>query len=166
MNMDAVTAAVKNKHLGGLAVDVFPVEPENKGDVFSSPLQGLSNVILTPHIGGSTIEAQYNIGFDVAHKLIDYVDKGSTMGSLSVPELSLPLQHNAHRLLHIHRNRPGVLSEINSILGGLNVNILGQYLQTNASIGYVVLDIDKKTPPKVLGALHKVKHTIKLRSLY
>jgi D-3-phosphoglycerate dehydrogenase len=166
MDTDAVKVALETKHLGGLAVDVFPQEPASKGDVFKSPLQGLTNVILTPHIGGSTTEAQKNIGIDVSTKLISFIDTGSSVGSHSVPPLSLPIQHNAHRLLHIHKNVPGVLSEINSILSGLNVNILGQYLKTNEAIGYVVLDIDKKTPADILEAMKKVKGTIKTRSLY
>jgi len=166
MDTDAVKVALETKHLGGLAVDVFPKEPAAKGDVFKSPLQGLTNVILTPHIGGSTTEAQKNIGIDVSTKLISFIDTGSSVGSHSVPALSLPIQHNAHRLLHIHKNVPGVLSEINSILSGLNVNILGQYLKTNESIGYVVLDIDKKTPETILETMKKVKGTIKTRSLY
>lgn len=166
MDTDAVKVALETKHLGGLAVDVFPQEPASKGDVFKSPLQGLTNVILTPHIGGSTTEAQKNIGIDVSTKLISFIDTGSSVGSHSVPPLSLPIQHNAHRLLHIHKNVPGVLSEINSILSGLNVNILGQYLKTNEAIGYVVLDIDKKTPTDILEAMKKVKGTIKTRSLY
>jgi len=166
MDTDAVKAALDTKHLGGLAVDVFPQEPAAKGDVFKSPLQGLTNVILTPHIGGSTTEAQKNIGIDVSTKLISFIDTGSSVGSHSVPPLSLPIQHNAHRLLHIHKNVPGVLSEINSIMSDLNVNILGQYLKTNESIGYVVLDIDKKSPETILEAMKKVKGTIKTRSLY
>jgi len=166
IDTDAVKIAVETKHLGGLAVDVFPKEPASKGDVFESPLKGLTNVILTPHIGGSTTEAQKNIGIDVSTKLISFIDTGSSVGSHSVPALSLPIQHNAHRLLHIHKNVPGVLSEINNIMSSMNVNILGQYLKTNESIGYVVLDIDKKTPDTILDAMKKVKGTIKTRSLY
>ncbi len=166
MDTTAVKAALKSNHLAGLAVDVFPKEPVAKGDKFTSPLQGMDNVILTPHIGGSTIEAQKNIGIDVSTKLINYMDSGSSVGSLSVPALSLPIQHNAHRLLHIHKNIPGVLSEINGMMSKMNVNILGQYLKTNESIGYVVLDVDKKTPHNLINALRDVKGTIKTRSLY
>jgi D-3-phosphoglycerate dehydrogenase len=166
MDIMAVKEALKSNHLAGLAVDVFPMEPVAKGDKFSSPLQGMDNVILTPHIGGSTVEAQKNIGIDVSTKLINYLDTGSSVGSLSVPALSLPVQHNAHRLLHIHKNIPGVLSEINGLMSQMNVNILGQYLKTNESIGYVVLDVDKKTPDKMLHTLKTVKGTIKTRNLY
>lgn len=166
IDTDAVKKAIEEKHIHGLAVDVFPDEPEAKGEKFVSPLQNLPNVILTPHIGGSTTEAQKNIGTDVAEKLIRFMDTGSTVGSLSVPSLSLPVQHEAHRLLHIHKNVSGVLSEINGILSGHRVNILGEYLQTNPQIGYVVLDIDRQTSKKVIEELKRVKHTIKARSLY
>lgn len=166
MEVTAVKKALEEGKLGGLAVDVFPSEPKSNKDPFSSPLQGLPNVILTPHIGGSTVEAQEAIGLDVAEKLIAFTDTGASVGSLTVPDLGLPVLHNAHRLLHIHHNVPGVLSEINGVLSKMNVNILGQYLKTNEKIGYVVLDIDKKNSPKVIDALHKVKHTIRTRSLY
>ncbi len=162
----AVKDAIESKHLGGIAVDVFPAEPKSNKDLFASPLQKLPNVILTPHIGGSTVEAQEAIGVDVAGKLIAFSDTGSSTGSLTVPEIGLPVLHNAHRMLHIHHNVPGVLSSINGLLSKMNVNILGQYLQTNEKIGYVVLDIDKKSSPKVMNELKKVKHTIRTRSLY
>ena len=162
----AVKSALEEKHLGGLAVDVFPTEPKSNQDIFTSPLQGLPNVILTPHIGGSTVEAQEAIGLDVAEKLIAFTDTGSSIGSLTVPDMGLPVLNNAHRLLHIHHNVPGVLSSINGVLSKMNVNILGQYLKTNEKIGYVVLDIDKKNSPKVIAAIDKVKHTIRTRSLY
>ena len=139
---------------------------ESNQDIFTSPLQGLPNVILTPHIGGSTVEAQEAIGLDVAEKLIAFTDTGSSIGSLTVPDMGLPVLNNAHRLLHIHHNVPGVLSSINGVLSKMNVNILGQYLKTNEKIGYVVLDIDKKNSPKVIAAIDKVKHTIRTRSLY
>lgn len=158
--------ALQKKHLSGAAIDVFPFEPESNRAIFTSPLQGIPNVILTPHIGGSTAEAQEQIGVDVASKMIQFLETGSSTGSLSVPELSLPMQHQAHRLLHIHKNVPGVLSEINGLLSQMKVNILGQYLKTNESIGYVVLDIDKKTSPKVISELKNIKHTVKVRSLY
>ncbi len=158
--------ALEQNHLGGAAIDVFPDEPKKNKDKFKSPLQGMKNVVLTPHIGGSTMEAQENIGIDVAGKLISFLETGSSVGSLSVPALSLPVQHNSHRLLHIHKNVPGILSKINSILSEMNVNILGQYLQTNNQIGYVVLDVDKAASLQVLNEIKKVKHTIKARSLY
>jgi D-3-phosphoglycerate dehydrogenase len=126
----------------------------------------MSNVILTPHIGGSTVEAQENIGIDVASKLVQFLETGSSTGSLSIPSLSLPVQQDAHRVLHIHKNVPGILAEINGIMSKLKVNILGQYLKTNSQIGYVVLDVEKRTSPDVLDELKKIKHTIKVRSLY
>ncbi len=166
MDVWAVKDALEKKHLGGLAVDVFPEEPKSNKDLFASPLQGLPNVILTPHIGGSTVEAQEAIGLDVAEKLIAFIENGSSSGSLTVPEISLPVLHNAHRILHVHHNVPGVLSQINGVLSKMKVNILGQYLKTNEEIGYVVLDIDKKSSARVMAELKKVKNTIRTRSLY
>jgi D-3-phosphoglycerate dehydrogenase len=129
-------------------------------------LQGLSNVILTPHIGASTEEAQQNIGGDVSTKLLNYLEKGSSLCSHTVPALSLPPQEGAHRILHIHNNVPGVLSEINTTLSKNNINILGQYLKTNDEIGYVVLDVDRQLSSKALQLLKEVKQTIKVRMLY
>lgn len=166
VDLDALAAALKSGHLNGAAIDVFPIEPEKNGDVFSSPLQGLSNVILTPHIGGSTQEAQENIGIDVSSKLVSFMEKGITWGSHSIPPINLPLLEGAHRILHIHNNVPGVLSEINTALSKARINILGQYLTTNAEIGYVVLDIDKKLSADALALLKEVKETIKVRMLY
>lgn len=166
VDLQAMRKAIEDGHLFGAALDVFPNEPKTNKDTFVTPVQGLPNVILTPHVGGSTLEAQENIGVDVATKLIQYLETGSSNGSLSVPPLSLPVQHETHRLLHIHRNLPGVLGEINSKLSKLNVNILGQYLQTNNRIGYVVTDCDKRTSSKALEELKKVKHTIRVRNLY
>ena len=166
IDLDAVKKSLLDNHLLGLAVDVFPSEPQNNSEVFTCALQGLPNVILSPHIGGSTQEAQESIGLDVANKLISFLETGASNGSLSVPALSLPVQQETHRLLHIHRNVPGVLSEINGLLSKLNVNILGQYLKTNPQIGYVVLDIDKNTSASVLEELKLVKGTIRVRNLY
>jgi D-3-phosphoglycerate dehydrogenase len=166
VDLNAVKQSLSANQLRGFAADVFPEEPQDNTGIFKAPVQGLSNVILTPHIGGSTQEAQENIGMDVANKLISFLETGATTGSLSVPALSLPVQHDTHRLLHIHKNVPGVLSEINGLLSKINVNILGQYLKTNAQIGYVVLDIDKNTSSKALEELKKVKNTIRVRSLY
>jgi D-3-phosphoglycerate dehydrogenase / 2-oxoglutarate reductase len=166
LDIKAAKKAVERKHLIGLAVDVFPEEPKSNSEKFVSPLQNLSNVILTPHIGGSTVEAQENIGVDVALKLLQFLETGSSMGSLSVPPLSLPVQQNAHRLLHIHKNVPGVLGEINGIMSKLKVNILGQYLKTNNQIGYVVLDVEKKKSAQILSELRDIKNTIKVRELY
>jgi D-3-phosphoglycerate dehydrogenase len=162
----ALAKALKEGDLSGAAIDVFPWEPEKNGDRFESPLQGLSNVILTPHIGGSTEEAQQNIGEDVSAKLFNYLEKGITYGSHTVPAISLPPVEGAHRILHIHNNVPGVLSAINTELAGHNINIVGQYLKTNEEIGYVVLDVDKKLSKQALELLRNVKETIKVRILY
>lgn len=166
VEISAIPKYIRSGNLSGFAADVFPSEPQSNKEKFVSPVQNLENVILTPHIGGSTVEAQENIGMDVAGKLISFLETGSSTGSLSVPALSLPVQLDAHRLLHIHKNVPGVLGEINSKLSALNVNILGQYLKTNNQIGYVVLDVDKKTSAKALDELKSVKHTIRVRELY
>jgi D-3-phosphoglycerate dehydrogenase len=166
VDIQALTKALESGQLGGAAIDVFPWEPEKNGDAFITPLQHLSNVLLTPHIGGSTEEAQQNIGVDVSAKLFHYLEMGTTTGSHTVPELSLPPQEGTHRILHIHNNVPGVLSSINSTLSANNINILGQYLKTNEEIGYVVLDVDKKLSSKALSLLKEVKETIKVRMLY
>lgn len=166
VELDALAAAIKDGHLGGAAIDVFPWEPEKNGDKFTSPLMGLPNVILTPHIGGSTEEAQMNIGDDVSNKLFQFLEMGITTGSHTVPALSLPPQEGTHRILHVHRNVPGVLSEINTQLSKHNINILAQYLKTNDEIGYVVLDVDRKISNTAFQLLKEVKETIKVRLLY
>lgn len=166
VDIQALAKALETGQLGGAAIDVFPWEPEKNGDAFTTPLQHMSNVLLTPHIGGSTEEAQQNIGVDVSAKLFHYLEMGTTTGSHTVPELSLPPQEGTHRILHIHNNVPGVLSSINSTLSANNINILGQYLKTNEEIGYVVLDVDKKLSSKALSLLKEVKETIKVRMLY
>jgi D-3-phosphoglycerate dehydrogenase len=166
VDLDALAVALKEGHISGAAVDVFPWEPEKNGDKFTTPLQGLSNVILTPHIGGSTEEAQENIGEDVSNKLFNYLEKGITNGSHTLPALGLPAVANAHRILHIHNNVPGVLSAINTTLAVNKINILSQHLTTNDLIGYVVLDVDKKLSAKAIELLKQVKETIKVRLLY
>jgi len=166
VDLDALRKALLDGQLGGAAVDVFPVEPEKNGERFSTPLQDLPNVLLTPHIGGSTQEAQHNIGDDVSAKLFNYLEKGISTGSHTIPALSLPPQEGTHRILHIHNNVPGVLSEINTQLSKHRINILGQYLKTNDSIGYVVLDVDKSLSKNALALLKQVKATIKVRMLY
>ena len=166
IDADAVAAALRSRRLGGAAVDVFAHEPRGDGEPFINPLQNLPNVLLTPHIGGSTEEAQHSIGADVAQKLIHYLDRGVTQGSVTLPELNLPPQAGAHRLLHIHHNTPGVLSEINTRLAALGINIAAQYLKTNETIGYVVLDVEKGQTELALEALKQVKQTIRARSLY
>ena len=166
VELPALAKALQEGWLSGAALDVFPVEPEKNGDKFSIPLQGLSNVILTPHIGGSTEEAQENIGEDVSNKLFQYLEKGVSNGSHTVPALSLPPVERAHRILHIHNNVPGVLSAINTQLSNHNINIVAQYLKTNDEIGYVVLDVDKQLSKQALELLKGVKGTIKVRMLY
>lgn len=166
VDIKALAKAISEEQIGGAAVDVFPAEPEKNGDAFDSPLRNLPNVLLTPHIGGSTEEAQMNIGEDVSSKLYNYIERGISFGSHTVPALSLPPQEGAHRILHIHNNVPGVLSEINTMLSASKVNILGQYLKTNETIGYVVLDVDKKLSGRAFHLLKEVKETIKVRMLY
>ena len=166
VDLDALAEAIKEKHIAGAAIDVFPIEPEKNGDAFTTPLQGLPNVILTPHIGGSTEEAQQNIGEDVSIKLFQYLERGITNGSHSVPAIALPPVEGAHRILHMHNNVPGVLSAINTALSKNNINIVGQYLKTNEEIGYVVLDVDTKLSKRALELLKEVKDTIKVRMLY
>ena len=166
VDLEALRKAILEGAAGGAAIDVFPWEPEKNGDRFQTPLQDLPNVILTPHIGGSTEEAQQNIGEDVSTKLFNFLEKGITFGSHTVPALALPPQEGSHRILHIHNNVPGVLSEINTTLSNNNINILGQYLKTNDEIGYVVLDVDKQISSKALHLLKEVKQTIKVRILY
>jgi len=166
VDLDALSEALSTKHLSGAAIDVYPVEPEKNGDSFKTPLQGLPNVILTPHIGGSTEEAQLSIGEDVSNKLYQFLEKGVTEGSHTVPPLSVPPIEGTHRILHIHRNIPGVLSAINTELSDNNINVLGQYLKTNDEVGYVVLDLDKKLSKKALEILKEVKGTMKVRLLY
>jgi D-3-phosphoglycerate dehydrogenase len=166
VDLEALRDALQEGRLSGAAIDVFPSEPEKNGDRFNCPLQQLPNVILTPHIGGSTEEAQFNIGIDVSSKLLRYLESGSSFGSHTVPDLSIPIQDHTHRLLHIHKNVPGVLSEINTALSNKGINILGQYLKTNDQIGYVVLDVNAKMSKQAFDLLSHVKHTIKTRLLY
>jgi D-3-phosphoglycerate dehydrogenase / 2-oxoglutarate reductase len=166
VDIDALAKAIETGHLSGAGIDVFPWEPEKNGDKFTTALQGLPNVLLTPHIGGSTEEAQQNIGVDVSQKLFSYLEMGISTGSHSIPELALPPQEGTHRILHIHKNVPGVLSSINISLANKNINILAQYLKTNEDIGYVVLDVDKKISANAFHLLKEVKETIKVRMLY
>lgn len=166
VNLDDLSKTMKEGHISGAALDVFPWEPEKNGDKFTSPMQNIPNVILTPHIGGSTEEAQENIGVDVSTKLFNFIERGISNGSHTVPALALPSQDGVHRILHIHYNRPGVLSEINTLLSNNNINITGQYLKTNDEIGYVVLDVEKGVSKKAASILNNVKHTIKTRLVY
>jgi len=166
VDIDALAAALESKHLSGAAVDVFPVEPHANDEEFVSPLRKFDNCILTPHIGGSTMEAQENIGFEVAEKLIRYSDNGSTQTSVNFPEVALPSHPGMHRLLHVHENVPGVMSQINQIFSASGINIRSQYLQTNDKIGYVVMDIAEKDSDIALDKLNDVTGTIRCRVLW
>jgi D-3-phosphoglycerate dehydrogenase len=165
VDIDALAASLSEGKLLGAAIDVFPVEPRSNKDEFVSPLRGLDNVILTPHIGGSTVEAQVNIGVEVADKLIRYCDNGTSLSAVNFPEVSLPSHENTHRLLHIHKNVPGVLSQINNVFSDNNINISGQYLNTNAEVGYVVIDVDASGSELASVQLKKVTGTISCRVL-
>ena len=166
VDLTALKKALASGKLAGAAIDVFPNEPEKQGDKFQSDLQEMPNVILTPHIGGSTEEAQANIGLDVTAKLIKYLELGTSEGSHTVPPVSLPPQAGTHRILHIHRNIPGVLGEINSRLSSHGINIVGQYLNTNPEIGYVILDIESKLSKQAFELLKDVPGTVKVRMVY
>jgi D-3-phosphoglycerate dehydrogenase len=166
VDLDALRTYIERGLIAGAAVDVFPEEPERSGDPFETVLQNLPNVILTPHIGGSTEEAQAGIGLDVSSKLIQYLEFGTSSGSHTVPPVSLPPQDGTHRILHVHRNVPGVLGEINSKLSARGINILGQYLKTSDEIGYVILDVDTSLSREALGMVREVRGTIKTRVVY
>ena len=166
VDIDALAEGIKSEKLWGAAIDVFPVEPGSNNEEFQSPLRGLDNVILTPHIGGSTMEAQANIGGEVAQKLVKYSDNGTSISSVNFPEVALPAHPGKHRILHIHHNVPGVLSEINRIFSDNHINISGQYLQTNEQVGYVVIDIDAASSDLALEKLAEVRGTIRSRVLF
>lgn len=166
LDIDALADNLRSGKLLGAAVDVFPTEPKSNNEEFVSPLREFDNVILTPHVGGSTVEAQENIGTEVAGKLSTYSDNGTSVGSVNFPEVALPEHPNQHRLLHIHENIPGVMSEINQIFSENDVNVCGQYLRTNDQIGYVVVDVDKAYSDVALRELREVKGTIKTRVLF
>ncbi len=166
VDIDALAEGIKSQKLWGAAIDVFPVEPGSNNEEFQSPLRGLDNVILTPHIGGSTMEAQANIGGEVAEKLVKYSDNGTTVSSVNFPEVALPAHPGKHRVLHIHQNVPGVLSEINRIFSENHINISSQYLQTNEKVGYVVTDIDAASSDLALEKLAQVPGTIRSRVLF
>ena len=166
VDIDALTEGITSGKLWGAAIDVFPVEPGSNNEEFQSPLRGLDNVILTPHVGGSTMEAQANIGGEVAEKLVKYSDNGTSISSVNFPEVALPAHPGKHRLLHIHQNVPGVLSEINRIFSENHINISSQYLQTNEKVGYVVTDIDAASSDLALEKLAEVPGTIRSRVLF
>ncbi len=164
--IDPLAEALRSGHLLGAAVDVFPVEPRSNKEEFESPLRGLDNVILTPHIGGSTLEAQANIGIEVAEKLVRYSDNGTSITSVNFPEVALPPQQGTHRILHVHRNVPGVMSEINRVFADNHINVAAQYLQTNEAIGYVVMDVDAASSELALQKLQQVPNTLRCRVLF
>ena len=169
VHIDPLVEELKSGHLSGAALDVFPKEPKGAGDEFVSPLRGLDNVILTPHIGGSTEEAQENIGIEVAEKLIKYSNNGSTLSAVNFPEVSLPEHEGQHRLLHIHRNQPGMLTRINAVFSEEQVNVAGQYLQTNTKVGYVVIDVEtdsEDTTQALKRRLDEIPGTLRTRVLY
>jgi len=166
VDIDALAEAIRSKKLLGAAIDVFPVEPRSNGEEFLSPLREFDNVILTPHVGGSTLEAQENIGKEVGEKLAQYSDNGTTTSSVNFPEVALPSNKNVHRILHIHQNVPGVMNAINSIFAENGINISGQYLQTVEDVGYVVIDVAAAASELALEKIKEVEGTIRARVLY
>ncbi|MCS6823129.1 MAG: phosphoglycerate dehydrogenase [Cytophagaceae bacterium] len=166
VDIDALAQAIKSGKVRGAAADVFPYEPKNNQEEFVNVLRGLPNVILTPHIGGSTEEAQYNIADFVPNRIIEYINTGNTFQSVNFPNIQLPELVNAHRFMHLHENVPGILAQINQIFAKHHINILGQYLKTNEQVGYVITDVDKKYDKDVINELKNIPHTIKFRTLY
>jgi len=163
VDIAALASALKEKHLQGAALDVFPVEPASNKERFVSPLQNLPNVILTPHIGGSTEEAQYNIGVEVAQSLTQFINNGSTTGAVNFPNVDLPIHRSCRRIINVHRNEPGVLGEINSVVSKEGANILGQYLATDTNIGYLVMDLEKAEADRVATEIAQLKRSIHTR---
>ena len=166
VDLEALAAALDGGLLAGAAVDVYPTEPRSNDEPFRSPLQGLDRAILTPHIGGSTVEAQENIGAEVAGKLVKYSDVGSTMTAVNFPEVALPARPEGHRILHVHRNVPGVMAAVNRVFSDVGVNVNAQYLQTRGGLGYVVTDVGAEASDEALQALRGVEGTIRTRVLY
>jgi D-3-phosphoglycerate dehydrogenase len=168
VDIEALANALRRKHLAGAAIDVFPVEPKGNDERFVSPLVGMDNVILTPHVGGSTLEAQENIGLEVSAKLIRYSDNGSTLSAVNFPEVSLPSHSNSRRLLHIHQNVPGMLSRVNEAFSKSGVNVDAQFLQTAGQVGYVVIDVtaSEKQAEDLKDALAAIPGTVRTRLLY
>ncbi|MEP4948053.1 MAG: phosphoglycerate dehydrogenase, partial [Flavobacteriaceae bacterium] len=165
VDIEALAQALKSGKLGGAAVDVYPEEPRSNGN-FKTALQGLSNVILTPHVGGSTEEAQRDIASFVPNKIMAYINSGNTVDAVNFPNIRLPKQNNAHRFLHIHKNVPGIMAKISEVLAKYEMNITGQYLSTDDKVGYVITDLDKEYNKEVVKALKNVENTIKFRVLY
>ncbi|MGB3543742.1 phosphoglycerate dehydrogenase [Rubrivirga sp.] len=166
VDLEALASALEGGHLAGVAVDVYPTEPRSNDDELDTPLKGLDRVILTPHIGGSTLEAQENIGAEVAGKLVRYSDNGSTETSVNFPEVVLPPHPDCHRILHVHRNVPGIMAAINRVFSDLGVNVDAQFLKTSNDLGYVVTDVEAKTSEGALDALRNIEGTIRTRVLY
>jgi len=166
VDIDALGKALKSGHIAGAAIDVFPLEPKTNDDRFKSPLVGLDNVLLTPHIGGSTLEAQENIAIEVASKLVRYSDNGTTRSAVNFPQVSLPDHGLTRRIMHIHHNEPGVLKDINQVFYGNEVNIAAQYLQTEGEIGYVVMDVETLEVTTLMKDLAKIPATIRTRILH
>jgi D-3-phosphoglycerate dehydrogenase len=166
VDIEALCGALESGHLSGAAIDVFPVEPKTNADPFESALIGYDNVLLTPHVGGSTQEAQENIGIEVAGKIVKYSDNGSTLSNVNLPEVSLPQHRTCSRLLHIHQNRPGIMNQINTIFAKDGINIAAQYLQTSSDIGYVVIDVETARSVEALNKLKAVEGTIRARILH
>jgi D-3-phosphoglycerate dehydrogenase len=166
VDLEAVRAALDSGHIGGAAVDVFPVEPSSNDEVFECPLSRVPNVILTPHIGGSTAEAQRNIGLEVVNTFIKFTETGSTTGAVNFPQVELPLVKESHRILNIHKNVPGVLSQINTIIAEMGANIRGQYLGTMKDVGYLIIDVDSSLSKAVKKRIDLLDANIKTRLLF
>ncbi|WKD50250.1 phosphoglycerate dehydrogenase [Microbulbifer spongiae] len=166
VDIDALAQALNSRHLAGAAIDVFPLEPRSNAEEFISPLRHIDNALLTPHVGGSTVEAQENIGTEVSEKLAHYSDNGTTTSSVNFPEVALPSHPGAHRLLHIHENVPGVMSAINQVFSENAINISAQFLQTNETLGYVVIDVDAEYSNLALGKLKNIPGTLRCRRLF
>jgi len=166
IDIEALKDALENNKISGAAIDVFPQEPASNKEPFESPLKGIKNTILTPHIGGSTQEAQVNIADYVPQVIMDFINTGSTSKSVNFPQVKLPILESAHRLMHIHHNKPGILAQIDRVLASHNINIMGQYLKTNDEIGYVITDINKEYPKMVIKDLKKIEGTVRVRVLF
>jgi D-3-phosphoglycerate dehydrogenase len=166
VDLEALALAIKAKHIAGAAVDVYPHEPKSNNETFYTPLQGLENVVLTPHIGGSTEEAQESIGLEVADSFVRFLKKGTTLGAVNFPNVDLPMVPECHRIVNVHKNVPGVLSEINKIVSSMGLNISAQYLSTNAEIGYLVMDVDQADSRQFSDEIAKLTTSIKTRVLF
>lgn len=166
MDIEALDKALREKHLGGCALDVFPDEPKRNDEALECSLRGLENVILTPHIGGSTVEAQANIGIEVADKLVRFLQNGTTTGAVNFPEITMTKQQDTHRILHVHHNQPGVLSAVNTLFAQYAINITAQSLMTQENIGYLITDVAVSDSDVALAQIERVEGTIRVRRLY